>query len=53
MIADTGNAHFIIINQPEEEIVDDLESDGDISVPEQAIQPNPWVKMMMMTLSGF
>jgi hypothetical protein len=36
MTADSRNVPFII-NQPEEEIVDVLETDGDISIPEQAV----------------
>jgi hypothetical protein len=36
MIAYSRNAPFII-NQPEGEIVDVLETDGDILMPEQAV----------------
>jgi hypothetical protein len=36
MKADSKNAPFII-NQPQEEIMDILETDGDILMPEQAI----------------
>jgi hypothetical protein len=35
-------------NLEEEEIVDDLENDGNASMPEQDIRPNPWRKMMML-----
>jgi hypothetical protein len=36
MIADSRNVPFIV-NQPEEEMVDIHETDGGLSVPEQAI----------------
>jgi hypothetical protein len=37
-------------NPEEEEIVDAPGKDGNASMPEQVKRPNPWRKMMMMTL---
>jgi hypothetical protein len=37
-------------NLEEEDIVDALENDGNASMPEQFIRPNPWRKMMMMMM---
>ena len=34
----------------EEEIVDVPGNDGNASIPEQVKRPNPWRKMMMMTV---
>ena len=39
------------LNLEEEEIVDDPENDGNASMPEQVERPNPWRKMMMMTIN--
>jgi len=38
-------------NLKEEEIVDALGNDGNASMPEQVNRPNPWRKMMMMTMT--
>ena len=37
-------------NLEEEEIVDAAGNDGNASMPEQVKQPNPWRKMIMMTM---
>jgi hypothetical protein len=39
-------------NLEEEEIVDALGNNGNASSLEQVNQPNPWRKIMMMTLLG-
>jgi hypothetical protein len=37
-------------NLEEEEIVDALGNDGNVSMPKQFKRPNPWMKMMMMMM---
>jgi len=39
-------------NLEEEEIVDAPGNDGDVSMLEQVKRPNPWRKIMMMTVHG-
>jgi hypothetical protein len=39
-----------ITNLEKEGIVDALENDGNASMPEQIIRPNPWKKVMMMMM---
>jgi hypothetical protein len=43
----------LIINQSEEEIVDVLETDGDIPLPAEVLWPNPWMKKMIMITNSF
>ena len=40
-------------NLEEEDIVEALRNDGNASMPEQVNRPNPWRKMMMMTIPVF
>ena len=40
-------------NLEEEEIVDALGNDDNVSMPEQVNRPNPWRKLMMMMMMNF
>ena len=42
--------HASTTNLEEEETVDDLGNDGNVSISEQVNRPNPWRKRMMMIL---